>query len=307
MGNRPGRGSGPGGGARRLADLCRTEGGKTGVIELEHVESLQKKLLKTSSEQRAHMRGLDDHRKEQIVAGVVLVSTAMRMLGIDRIDLCGSALREGILSDYLSRHIPDLAIRKDIPDPRRRSVLDLARRCNWHQQHSTQVARLTLKLFADLSSIHKLDEKARELIEYGAMLHDIGWHITPDRHHRHSEYLIQNGQLKGFTPVEIETIAQIARFHRKSPPSKSKKAYAKLPKPARKIVDIGAALLRIADALDRSHANAVSALKTRVSADDVRVTISSNVDIQLELWAARKKKDWFEKVFKRKLEFELTK
>ncbi len=285
-----------------ISDLCRTEGGEPAMIDLKYLEKVQKELLKTSSEQRAQMRVIDDHRKEQIIAGVVLITTIMQMLKIDRINLCGAALREGILSDYLSRHIPDLTIRKDIPDPRRRSVLDLARRCHWHKAHSTQVAKLALRLFDDLKPLHQLESKERELIEFGALLHDIGWHIAADKHHRHSEYLILNGNLKGFTETEVAVIASIARFHRKSPPSRKKKDYAKLPGSARKIIDVGAAILRIADGLDRSHASAVSALKTRISRKQIQIQIASNVDIQLELWAARKKREWFEEVFERELE-----
>ncbi|MBC7785184.1 MAG: Ppx/GppA family phosphatase [Burkholderiales bacterium] len=289
-----------------IAGLCRAEGGEAGVIDSSSVERLCKRLVRTNAEERAQLRGLDDHRKEQIVAGVVLVSTVMQMLGIQRIDLCNAALREGILGDYLSRHLPDLAIRKNIPDPRRRSVLDLARRCNWHQAHSTQVARLTLKLFDDLAGLHKLAARDREIIEYGAMLHDIGWHIAPKRHHRHSEYLILNGDLRGFNEVEISIIANIARYHRKKPPAKADKGYAQLPLTARAVVNVGAALLRIADGLDRSHASAVQNVKCRVDKKVIQLGISSNVDIQLELWAARKKLAWFEHVFKHKLEFEVS-
>jgi exopolyphosphatase / guanosine-5'-triphosphate,3'-diphosphate pyrophosphatase len=276
-----------------IAALC----GGDHEIELSRLTKLEERLLKTTTEDRARIRGLDDQRKDQIIAGVTLVGTFMRMLKLKRIELCGAALREGILADYLSRHVPDLQIRRDVPDPRRRSVLDLARRCNWYESHSLQVAKLTLKLFDDLKPLHGLGDRERELIEYGALLHDIGWHIAPRGHHKHSQYLILNGHLKNFDPDEVKVIAKITRFHRKSMPNTKKhKLYASLGQHDRKIVRVGAALLRIADALDRSHANSVQDVKASIGRKTVTLTLTSTADIQLELWAARKKREMFEKV-----------
>src|ERR1019366_1391535 len=132
----------------------------------------------------------DDQRKDQITAGALLVNELCHRLNLDEIKVCKSALREGILVEYLARHLPDLSIRREVPDPRRRSVLDLARRCAWHQSHSEHVAKLCVELFDQLQPLHKLAAQDREVIEYGALLHDIGWHIARERHHKHSMYLI---------------------------------------------------------------------------------------------------------------------
>ncbi|MGC4032244.1 MAG: Ppx/GppA phosphatase family protein [Tepidisphaeraceae bacterium] len=166
-----------------IASLCGGEGNR--VIEAAKLLKLEERLIKTNSEDRAHIRGLDDQRKEQIVAGVVLVASFMKRLDVKKIELCGAALREGILADYFARHKPDMVIRREVPDPRRRSVLDLARRCNWWEQHSTQTAKLLLRLFDDLKPLHKMGDRERELLEYAAWLHDIGWHIGNTRHHKH--------------------------------------------------------------------------------------------------------------------------
>ena len=124
---------------------------------------------------------------------------------------------------------------------------------------------LTLKLFDDLRPLHGLGDGARELIEYAALLHDVGWHIGPDDHHKHSEYLIEHGRLRAFAKNEIGVIAQIARFHRKKAPDRKKhKRFAALSRHDQKIVEVGAALLRIADSLDRSHASAVQMLSRQL-------------------------------------------
>ena len=292
-----------------LAAMCAAiekKDANAGLIERDALSKLLAKLIESRSKDRAGMAGLDDQRKDQIIAGALLVSELMRRLSLPEIRLCKSALREGILMDYLSRHLPDLRIRREVPDPRRRSVLDLARRCDWHQAHSEQVAKLCLELFDCTKSVHNLNNDDRELIEYGAMLHDIGWHISRERHHKHSKYLIENGHLRGFSAEEVSVIANVARYHRKSMPSLEDKSYKKLSGHGRKVVSVGAALLRIADGLDRSHSAVITGLSCRVTNKRVDVTLKSRGDAELELWGARSKRGMFVKVLKRNLRLKLA-
>jgi exopolyphosphatase/guanosine-5'-triphosphate,3'-diphosphate pyrophosphatase len=275
-----------------------------GVIERGKFVRLLDDLLESRAKDRAQMRGLDDQRRDQILAGALLVNEIFRRLDIKEIRLCKAALREGILVDYLSRHLPELQIRRQVPDPRRRSVLDLARRSDWFVQHREQVTRLTLQLFDQLKPLHKLGRRERELIEYGSLLHEIGWYIARDQHHKHSMYLILHGDLKGFSSEEIRIIANIARYHRKTPPSTDHAPFAALSAQGRRIVRAGAALLRIADGLDRSHCAVVSGVTAKVGRSKVEVKLESRADAELELWAARKKSQYFTKVFGRSVTFE---
>jgi exopolyphosphatase / guanosine-5'-triphosphate,3'-diphosphate pyrophosphatase len=291
-----------------LAAMCAAIDKKenTGAIQRDALSRLLMRLIESRAKDRATMSGLDDQRKDQIIAGALLVSELLRRLNMPEIRLCKSALREGILLEYLARHLPELSVRREVPDPRRRSVLDLARRCDWHQSHSEHVARLCLELFDALRPMHGLGTEQRELIEYGALLHDIGWHIARERHHKHSQYLILHGDLKNFTREEIRIIANIARYHRKAKPKSSHKAFARLSAQGRRVVGIGAALLRIADGLDRSHSGAVSGLSCRITRKRVEITLKSRGDAELELWAARSKRDFFDAVFSRSLRFKVA-
>jgi exopolyphosphatase/guanosine-5'-triphosphate,3'-diphosphate pyrophosphatase len=294
-----------------LAAMCAggSEGNGHGPesIERKRFERVLSQLLSSNVRQRSQMRGLDDGRKDQIIAGALLVEEIFQRLQLKKIYLCNSALREGILLDYLSRHIPDLAIRREVPDPRRRSVLDLARRCDWHQTHSEQVSQLTLQLFDELRSLHGLGAAERELIEYAAMLHDIGWHIGRKGHHKHSMYLIANGDLKEFSSEEIKVIANITRYHRKSPPKKSHKAYAGLSNHSKRVVNVGAALLRVADGLDRSHASVIQSLSCKIGEKKLKCKLVARSDAEFEIWGARRKMDMFAEVFGRELHMELSK
>ena len=156
-----------------------------------------------------------------------------------------------------------------------------------------------------LQSLHGLEHPQRELIEYAALLHDIGWHIGRTSHHKHSMYLIEHGDLKSFTPEEISIIANIARYHRKSPPKAKHAAFAKLSPRGKSIVRVGAALLRLADGLDRSHSSIVRDLKCR-SGKEVKCVLNAKWDAQLEVWAASRKSEMFEKLFKRPITFEVS-
>ncbi|HEY1686167.1 MAG TPA: Ppx/GppA phosphatase family protein [Tepidisphaeraceae bacterium] len=276
------------------------------VIERAAFETVLAKLLKSTDEQRANMPGLDSQRKDQIITGALLVQEIFEIFNIRRIQICPMAMREGIILDYLARHMPDLAIRADVPDPRRRSIIDLGRRCNWHRGHAEHVTQLALQLFDQTRSLHGLTPIERELLEYAALLHDIGWHISGKSHHKHSMYLILNGDLKNFTKEEIGILACVARYHRKSLPKASHPHYSTLPRRAKRVVNILASLLRIADSLDRSHCAVVQSLRFKEGDKKGTLTINVRADAQLELWAAKRKCDLFEMTFG-KIDFELGK
>jgi exopolyphosphatase/guanosine-5'-triphosphate,3'-diphosphate pyrophosphatase len=291
-----------------LAAMSNAIYGKTangsGVIEREPLARLVGLLLESRRKDRAKLPGLDDQRKDQIVAGALLVDQLFRRLDLKEIRVCKSALREGILLDYLSRKAPELSIRRQVPDPRRRSVLDLARRCNWHREHHEQVARLCMELFDQTRALHGLGAEERELIEYGALLHDIGLHIARERHHKHSGYLILHGNLQNFSREEVRIIASVARYHRKSMPKKSHRQFTNLSKRGKRVVVVGAALLRIADGLDRSHAGVVSNIRTKLARHHVTITVHARGDAELELWGARRQMPLFTRVFERSVSFE---
>ncbi len=307
---RPAHALGTSGTLENLAAMCGSEedgNGQPGVIEADRLSRLVGKLIESKARDREKIAGLDEQRRDQIIAGSLLANELMRRLNLRKIEMCRSALREGILVEYLARHQPDLAVRRQIPDPRRRSVLGLARRYNWEQVHSEHVTDLCLQLFDQLASLHGMGHSERELIEFGSMMHDIGWHISGKKHHQHSLYLILHGALKGFDEEEIGIMANIARYHRKSPPELKHDAFAALSPRAKKIVRVGAALLRVADGLDRSHNGVVASVRCRIAGGKVRVNLETRGDPALEIWAAKRKRDFFEEHFKKVISFKPAK
>ena len=160
--------------------------------------------------------------------GAVLLDAIMHRLGAAELTLCDFSLREGLILDYIARHRKQIAQADRYPDVRRRSVIELAERCNYWPEHANQVAKIAMSLFEQTRGIHALTDREREWLEYAALLHDVGVHISYESHHKHSYYLIKNGDLRGFEPDEIDTIALVARYHRRATPDRRHDEYAGL-------------------------------------------------------------------------------
>jgi exopolyphosphatase/guanosine-5'-triphosphate,3'-diphosphate pyrophosphatase len=198
--------------------------------------------------------------------------------------------------DALGRH--DRADLADDPRAiRRASVLSLCRRCDWREEHATAVAKLAVQLFDVTRPIHFAEEDDRELLEYAALLHDIGEHVAHEGHDRHSAYMIEHGGLRGFSPAEVSELISLARFHTRGRPRSDFPAYAALDGKRRKRVLQLLALLRMADGLDVSHREVVCSIEGQIDPDRVIFLASVSDDAELEQWIFRRKSALFEEVF----------
>ncbi|HVA39943.1 MAG TPA: HD domain-containing protein, partial [Candidatus Binataceae bacterium] len=169
-------------------------------------------------------------------------------------------------------------------------------------RHGQQVARLSLKLFDETALVLGLPAESRELLEYAALLHDVGHAIDHDRHNRHSYYLIKNTELLGFDPVEIEVIAQAARGHRKQAPSLDSPELRSLTAGRRRVVRGLAAILRVADALDRSHFGVVRKIDIRYAPGRLVIEVGAQRDrADLELWSGERRTDLLSKLLDRRV------
>jgi exopolyphosphatase/guanosine-5'-triphosphate,3'-diphosphate pyrophosphatase len=236
----------------------------------------------------------------------VLLDTILRRLGADDLTLCDLALREGLVLDYIRRNGKTIAQVDKIPDVRRRSALELAERCNYYAEHASQVVRLALALFDQTRAIHGLTDREREWLEYAAILHDVGGLISFARHHRHSYYLIKNGDLRGFHPDEIEVIALVARYHRRGTPKRSHDEYASLSAPLRKTVRTLSSILRVAESLDRSHSQAISGIELRDRGEDALLQVITATDAELEIWATNRHLQPFEQLLGKPVRLEAS-
>jgi exopolyphosphatase/guanosine-5'-triphosphate,3'-diphosphate pyrophosphatase len=260
---------------------------------------LHKEILAAPAAERLRFVGLEARRVDLIPAGSMFLATAMDLFDFDAMTISEWALREGIVLDVIGRHDP-VDWTDDPRAIRRASVQGLARRCRWPEDHSRRVARLALELFDQTRELHGLSDDDRELLEFGAFLHDIGEHVASQGHHKHGTYLIRHGQLRGFTPEEVQLLAGLVRWHRRGDPRPTDE----LPLVDEDRLRPLTALLRLADGLDRGRAGAVEHVRVRVgpSLVAVKVECNGNGDCELELWGARRKRELFEKLFGRDLE-----
>ncbi len=259
-------------------------------------EALGRRLAGTTADDRQRMPGCDVRRAELVPAGLVVLEELFAASGLDELTLSEWALREGAVLEAIGAH--DRAELGDDPRALRRfSVLSLCRRCNWRPRHARQVAAVAVELFDALSDRHGLGPDDRELLELGALLHDIGEHVARTGHDRHSAYLIENGGLRGFSPDEIKILSVLARYHIRGTPKASFGAFGGLSRPDRLRATGLTALLRLADALDASHAARVEHCEIRSAGDALELAVAARGDAELEQWMFWRKKDLFERHF----------
>jgi exopolyphosphatase/guanosine-5'-triphosphate,3'-diphosphate pyrophosphatase len=293
-------------GAVAVADRSSNATLRNRRITAKQIRRARKQLVARDLQERLKVPGLEPRRADLAVAGAVLLDAIVRRLGASDITLSDMSLREGLVLDYIARHRKQIAQADRYPDVRRRSVVELAERCNYWPQHALQVARLATQLFDQTRIIHGLTDREREWLEFAALLHDVGVHISYERHHKHSYYLIRNGDLRGFEPEEIEVIGLIARYHRQGAPKRRHDHYGDFKRKRRKTIRTLAAILRLAESLDRSHSQPVSGLEVHDRGDDGLLQLRATGDAELELWAAKRHAAEFERLIGKPLLVEVS-
>ncbi|MDX2175974.1 MAG: Ppx/GppA phosphatase family protein [Candidatus Sumerlaeia bacterium] len=280
-----------------LALLQQVEGvGRGGklnhaVVPRRRLEQVRDRLAALAAPERAKLSGLSAQRVDTIVPGAVLLTTIMRLFDAAELHGCVWGLREGVLIDHLERHRRTIKAAPSQPDPRRRSVLALLGRCNWHEKHSRQVASLALMLFDHARALHGLGPAERRLLEYGAYLHDIGYVINAEDHHKHGRYIIINAGLLGFDPREVQILGALARYHRGRLPRKKDIEIEGLARADQRLVGLLGGLLRIGDGLDRTHNSIVDRVDCDLRDGGFEVIVSAHGDAEHEMLHARMKSD----------------
>ncbi|MBD1831463.1 Ppx/GppA family phosphatase [Cyanobacteria bacterium FACHB-472] len=276
-------------------------------LSLKYLRDLVNRLRKMNNAERAAIPGMSDRRSEIIVAGAIILQEAMTLLRQETLTVCERSLREGVIVDWMLTHglIEDkLRYQSSV---RQRSVIKIAQKYQVNLEYSQRVAEFALSLFDQTKEhLHSWGLEERELLWAAAILHNCGHHVSHSSHHKHSYYLIRNGDLLGYTEAEIEVIANIARYHRKNPPKKKHENYQNLPsKKHRQMVNQLSALLRLAVALDRRQIGAIERLQCEYRPEqELHLQLFPTHledDCALELWSLDYKKDVFEGEFNVKL------
>ena len=246
---------------------------------------------------RLAVPGLDPRRADIILGGVIVLEQVVRSLRIRELVTSDFALREGVLLDVVRRR--QAGTLGHLRDLRYESVRHLAALVPGEREHCERIAALALQLFEGTRHLSGLSDEAEEWLQAAAILQNVGLVISHDRHHLHSYYVIRNSELlTGFTNHEIEIIALVARYHRKSTPKSRHPEYARLHEVDQRVVEILSGLLRIAAGLDRTRCGAVSRLRVDggVNGEPLRILVETalGTDADLELYTAENRKDLLE-------------
>ena len=252
--------------------------------------------------QRLLIPGLDPKRADIITAGAVILKQIFDGLGLEKMTVSNYALREGIISNQIQQSIShyDFGNQTDV---RYGSVLHLGENTNFDRQHSFHVLGLAVRIFDFLKNRYSLTPDDKIYLEAACILHDVGHHISHNAHHKHSYYIIRNSELLGFNDREIEIIANVARYHRKSHPKTKHEGFGKLDMQSRELVRRLSGILRLADALDRSHKSIVKSIELTQADNTLNIRLTEcDSEPSLEIWGANLRKGLFEESFGLKVE-----
>ncbi|XXY52193.1 Ppx/GppA phosphatase family protein [Sorangium sp. So ce269] len=276
---------GTGGNIETLADLCPVPSGAAEgrAIDVAAMSRLLDEMAPKTPEERAQIYGLRPDRADTIVPAATILSRISQAFAQPLIVAPGVGLKEGVLVDLAHAHFLGPDFRGEAA-----AVSDactrLGRRYHFDEQHGALVARFAERLFDDLAPRHRLGQRDRILLRAAALLHDVGDFVRYEGHHKHSYYIIINSDLMGLTQEERAIVANIARYHRKSPPSMEHDNFRALSRDARAKVKAMASILRIADALDREHRAKVAEVSGRIEADTLVLEVQGGEDRALEEW-----------------------
>lgn len=257
------------------------------IVRRKDLRELVRRLCEMDLARRARFAGTGEGRADTIHLGGVLLLSLLELARVEELTLSDASLREGVILDHLERYGSAPGSHLSISDPRRRSVVELARKYEREDPREQHVAKIALELFDQTSRVHRFGPYERQMLEYAALVHGIGRHINFHDRHRHARYIIRHSLLRGFTDDEVNLLGLIVLHHRRKRPKTKQRRLAKLTETDVRRVFVLSALLRLAVALDRGHCQLVRHVECTVSADLVRIDVKGSGDLDLELWAAR--------------------
>ncbi len=266
---------------------------------MSQVRTFYRDVSTRTLESRRKIPGIGPKRAEIIVPGVAMLLQVLREFRLPKLYYSSAGLRDGIIADLAARGVGRELSQLDAEQ--RRLMTAMARRFGVPLPHARKVASLAHTLFDSLQSLHSLPPSYGKVLEAASYLHDIGHYISDTRHHRHSFYMVTNSDMPGFTERERRLIANLCRYHRKSPPDATHSQFQALDPEDKRAVAMLTPLLRLADALDRSNEQRVESLECQTRNGDVVLRLRSDADVDLEQWAGERVADVFREVYGRQL------
>ena len=269
-------------------------------ISLRAFQGFVKEISKLSIKGRVERYNMRPDRADVILpASLVLSEVVSNVVGAQGLYAVNVGLKDGVLVEMVNRFRNSWDVTSEEAEIIKAATA-LGHKYHFHLGHAEQVRYLAELLFNQLQPLHQLDAESRMLLRVAATLHEIGGYVNPFEHHKHSEYLIRNSEIVGLKSNQIGLIANIARYHRKAFPSSQKPSHFHFQELSyaekRKMTKL-AAILRIADALDRQHKSLVEDLWVKILDDVIEIDVRSFSDCILERWHLKEKGQLFTHTF----------
>ena len=273
------------------------------VLTPAEVIHLLDRLREAPIEVRRQIPGLSPDRADIIVAGATVIARLAKRLDTQQIMVNEGGIRDGLLLTMITE-LPGRSAVTQLPQAgdRMEWVRLFARKCRSNERHCEHVARLALQIFDGVRARYGLPAGGRDVLQAAALLHDIGYLISHSRHHKHTYHLIMHGDLSAFAPHDVELIANVARYHRRAFPRKSHENLQHIPREERRLISRLSGILRVADGLDRTHAQSVTEVRTRVLRGRLRLELDAKTEPVVERADADRKSELFKKAFHTDLE-----
>jgi len=274
----------------------------TSKIRNQELDSIIRTLQGMTIEERIQKLHLRPDRADVIVPAAIVLKRIVEQAGVDEVFIPGVSLKDGLIVDAIHQQLhPEKHVDYEQVMS---AVYQLGRKYAFDEGHATVVASLSVQIFDQTRSLHELDAEARTLLEVAALLHDIGQFISQSNHHKHTLYVLESNPVMGLTSTQMEIISNVARYHRKSLPKLQHKNYEQLTQKQKNLVLTLAAILRIANALDRDRSGSVKGVELSFKKPKFTMRLKGEGDMLLAKWALTTRSDLFEQVFGGKLTIE---
>lgn len=236
---------------------------------------------------------IDYHTAEALAPTIAINTCIAKALGMNKITIPGRPYEPELLQDIHLSHESSASFAEEVTS----SAWELAKKCRVNKKHARQVTSTALFLYDELDDLHRLDPQAKLLLHCAALLHECGGFIADASHHKHSQYIIQHSDIFGLSQPDIRLVALIARYHRNSPPKPTHSIYRDLDTLQQMRVSKIASLLRIADALDRTHSARTENISLEVSPGILNIYLADVTDATVERIAMKSKGNLFQNIF----------
>ena len=268
---------------------------KNGMCELpvKRLEQLIDQLEKQTTDKIVHSLKVDYFTADSMVPALHTNLALAKKFNIESLTTTTGNFEEGLLFDLLSPNSSLLNFQQEVIQ----SAIQLAQKFQTDLKHGQHVETLCLQLFDNLQPIHRLSQQDRLILRVAAILHESGSFVSRKAHHQHSYYLISKSDIFGLSQMDTNIAAQVARYHRHSPPRESHEEYHDLPRAARMRVSKLAAIIRVADALEKGHDQRIRNIRLETRDRTLHIIVSGTPDLRIEQLAMESKGDLFRTIY----------